>query len=128
MFAAACVSAAGIWCELPTIETYEVSVGGDKVKVSFKLTNEGAMAADEVVQLYVHRIDSAVEWPEKELKAFQRVSLNAGESKKVTLEIPFDDLRYWNEATNAWDLEHGKLQLLLGAASDDIRQTAEVTF
>jgi beta-glucosidase len=37
------------------------------------------------------------------------------------------DLRYWNEATNAWDLEHGKLQLLLGAASDDIRETAEVT-
>ena len=106
----------------------KASVGGDKVKVSFKLTNEGAMAADEVVQLYVHRIDSAVEWPEKELKAFRRVSLNAGESKKVTLEIPFDDLRYWNEATNAWDLEHGKLQLLLGAASDDIRQTAEVTF
>ena len=85
------------------------------------------MEADEVVQLYVHRVDSSVEWPEKELKAFKRVSLKAGDSKKVTLEIPFEDLRYWNEATNAWDLEHGKLQLLLGAASDDIRLTAEVT-
>jgi len=105
----------------------KASVGGNKVKVTFQLTNEGGMPADEVVQLYVHRIDSAVEWPDKELKAFHRISLLPGESKKVTLEIPFEELRYWNEATNAWDLEHGKLQLLLGAASDDIRQTAEVT-
>jgi hypothetical protein len=37
------------------------------------------------------------------------------------------DLRYWNEETNAWDLEHGKLQILVGSASDDIRTTADVT-
>ena len=102
-------------------------VGKDAVQVSFKLENEGSMPADEVVQLYVTRVDSKVEWPAKELKAFQRVSLNAGETKVVNLEIPMKDLRYWNEATNAWDLEHGKLQLLLGSASDDIRETAEVT-
>ena len=108
-------------------EGIKASVSGNKVKVAFQLINEGDMDADEVVQLYVHRIGATVEWPEKELKAFKRVSLQAGERKKVVLEIPFDDLRYWNEATNAWDLEHGQLQLLLGAASDDIRQTAEVT-
>ena len=101
--------------------------GKDAVNVSFTLTNEGAMPADEVVQLYVHRVDAKVEWPAKELKAFQRVSLGAGESKTVTLEIPVKDLRYWNEATSAWDLEHGQLQLLLGSASDDIRQTAGVS-
>ena len=105
----------------------KASVGGNKVKVTFQLANEGGMPADEVVQLYVHRVDASVEWPDKELKAFHRVSLLPGERKKVTLEIPFEDLRYWNEATNAWDLEHGRLQLLLGAASDDIRQKAEVT-
>lgn len=102
-------------------------VGKDAVLVRFKLENEGSMPADEVVQLYVHRIDSKVEWPAKELKAFQRVSLRAGETKVVNLEIPLKELRYWNEATNTWDLEHGKLQLLLGSASDDIRETAEVT-
>ena len=85
------------------------------------------MPADEVVQLYVTRVGSAVEWPEKELKAFSRVSLKAGESRKVTMEIPLKNLRYWNEAKNGWDLEHGKLQLLLGSASDDIRQSAEVS-
>ncbi len=108
-------------------EDLKAVVGKDAVQVSFKLENEGSMPADEVVQLYVHRIDSKVEWPAKELKAFQRVSLRAGETKVVNLEIPLKELRYWNEATNAWDLEHGKLQLLLGSASDDIRETAEVT-
>ena len=99
----------------------------DVVKVTFNLTNKGGMAADEVVQLYVSRPEATVEWPTKELKAFDRVTLAAGETKTVTLEIPVKDLRYWNVDKNAWDLEHGKLVLLLGAASDDIRQKAEVT-
>ena len=97
------------------------------VKVSFELTNNGKMAADEVVQLYVHRVDATVEWPYKELKAFQRVSLQAGETKTVTLEVPVDDLRYWNVDKNAWDLEHGQLEVLVGSASDDIRQKAGVS-
>jgi beta-glucosidase len=97
------------------------------VKVTFTLTNKGGMTADEVVQLYVARPEATVEWPAKELKAFDRVTLGAGETKTVTLEIPVKDLRYWNVDKNAWDLEHGKLVLLLGAASDDIRQQAEVT-
>ena len=100
--------------------------GSKGVKVSFKLKNEGEMPADEVVQLYVRRVDSAVEWPAKELKAFKRVSLGAGETKTVSLEIKLDDLRYWDVENNCWALEHGKLELLLGSASDDIRQTAEV--
>ena len=99
----------------------------DVVKVTFQLTNKGAMAADEVVQLYVAHPDATVEWPAKDLKAFDRVTLAACETKTVTLEIPVKDLRYWNVDKNAWDLEHGKLVLLLGAASDDIRQQAEVT-
>ena len=102
------------------------SVAKDAVKVSFDLTNEGDMDADEVVQLYVQRIDGKVEWPQKELKAFSRVSLKAGETRTVTLEIPMKDLRYWNVEKNAWDLEHCRARLLLGAASDDIRQQAEV--
>ena len=105
----------------------KAKAGAKSVKVRFSLKNEGSMPADEVVQLYVHRMDSSVEWPQKELKAFKRVSLKAGERKTVRLEIGLDDLRYWNEETDAWTLEHGKLELLLGAASDDIRQTVETT-
>ncbi|MBP5487627.1 MAG: glycoside hydrolase family 3 C-terminal domain-containing protein [Bacteroidales bacterium] len=105
----------------------KVKAGKETVKAVFTLKNEGSMPADEVVQLYVHRVDSSVEWPVKELKAFTRVSLGAGEGKKVSLEIPVKDLRFWNENSNSWDLEHGKLQVLVGSASDDIRLTAEVT-
>ena len=102
-----------------------VSAKKKAVKVTFDLTNNGSMPADEVVQLYVRRIGSKVEWPAKELKAFDRISLGAGETKTVTLEIPVDDLRYWNVDTDSWTLEHGQLELLLGSASDDIRQKAE---
>ena len=102
-----------------------VSAKKKAVKVTFGLTNNGSMPAEEVVQLYVRRIGSKVEWPAKELKAFDRISLGAGETKTVTLEIPVDDLRYWNVDTNSWTLEHGQLELLLGSASDDIRQKAE---
>lgn len=105
----------------------KASAKKDVVKVTFNLTNKGGMTADEVVQLYVARPEATVEWPAKELKAFDRVTLAAGETKTVTLEIPVKDLRYWNVDKNAWDLEHGKLVLLVGAASDDIRQQAEVT-
>ena len=100
--------------------------GKKAVTASFTLRNDGDMEADEVVKLYVHRPDATVEWPSKELKAFQRVSLKAGETRTVKLEIPLKDLRYWNIEKNAWDLEHGTLQLLLGSASDDIRQSADV--
>ena len=55
------------------------------------------------------------------------MSLKAGERRKVILEIPLDELRYWNGTKDTWELEHGKLQLLLGAASDDIRRTADIT-
>ncbi|MCR4844353.1 MAG: glycoside hydrolase family 3 C-terminal domain-containing protein [Bacteroidales bacterium] len=102
------------------------SAGKDAVKVTFTVKNEGAMPAEEVAQLYVSRPEATVEWPAKELKAFQRISLAAGETKTVTLTVPVKDLRYWNEAVNAWDLEHGKLQILVGAASNDIRSTVEV--
>ena len=97
-----------------------------EVSVSFVLTNEGTMEADEVAQVYVHRVNSSVEWPVKELKAYKRVTLKAGESRKLTLSIPMDDLRYWDENASAWKLEKGQLQLLVGSASDDIRLKTNV--
>ena len=98
----------------------------DVIKVKFKLGNTGSMPAEEVAQLYVRRVDGKVSWPVKELKAFRRVVLAAGETKTVTLEIPVSELRYWNEAAGDWALEHGSIELLLGSASDDIRQTLTV--
>ena len=105
----------------------KASYGADDViKVKFRLGNQGSMPAEEVAQLYVHRVDGQVSWPVKELKAFRRVALAAGETKTVTLDIPVSELRYWDEAANDWALEHGTVELLLGSASDDIRQTVTV--
>ena len=97
----------------------------DKFMVTFNLKNAGDMEADEVVQLYVRRKDSKVERPLKELEAFDRIALKAGETKKVTLEFPASELAHWDTDTNDWVLEPGKIEILVGSASDDIRQTIE---
>ena len=97
----------------------------DKFMVTFNLKNTGDMEADEVVQLYVRRKDSKVERPLKELEAFDRIALKAGETKKVTLEFPASELAHWDTDTNDWVLEPGKIEILVGSASDDIRQTIE---
>ena len=97
----------------------------DRFLVTFELKNTGKMEADEVVQLYVRRIDSKVERPFKELKAFDRITLKAGEAKKVTLEFSASELAHWDIDTNGWVLEPGKIEILVGSASDDIRQRIE---
>ena len=95
----------------------------DKIQVSFDLKNLGDMEADEVPQLYVKRLDSKVERAEKELEAFERVALKAGETKNVTLEFPLSELAHWDNETNGWVLEPGKIEILVGSASNDIRQS-----
>lgn len=97
----------------------------DKIQVSFDLKNLGDMEADEVAQLYVKRLDSKVERAEKELEAFERVALKAGETKKVTLEFPVSELAHWDNETNGWVLEPGKIEILVGSASNDIRQSIQ---
>ena len=95
-------------------------------KVTFTLTNTGSVAGAEIAQLYVAKPDAAVFRPAKELKGFTKVQLEAGESKTVT--IPLDDkaFRYWNVATDRWEVEGGSYQLLVGANVQDIRLTAEI--
>lgn len=97
----------------------------DKIQVSFDLKNLGDMEADEVAQLYVKRLDSKVERAEKELEAFERVALKAGETKNVTLEFPLSELAHWDNETNGWVLEPGNIEILVGSASNDIRQSIQ---
>lgn len=86
----------------------------------------GGQAGAEIAQLYVAKADAAVFRPEKELKGFAKVFLQAGECKTVT--IPLDDkaFRYWNVKTDRWETEGGSYQLLVGASVQDIRLRAEV--
>lgn len=98
----------------------------DADKVTFTITNTGSRAGAEIAQLYVAKADAAVFRPEKELKGFVKVFLQAGERKTVT--IPLDDkaFRYWNVKTDRWETEGGSYQLLVGASVQDIRLRAEV--
>jgi len=104
-------------------EKYEKN---DVISISVELKNSGKMLADEVVQVYIHRINSSVEWPQKELKAFSRVTLNPNENKTVKLEIALERLRFWNEKSHKWDDDLCKIELLVGASAGDIKLKKEV--
>jgi len=99
----------------------------DMISLTLELKNTGSATADEVVQAYVHRINPSVEWPAKELKAFSRVTLSPGESRRVTLEIPVRSLQYWDEKLQAWKDDLCHIELQVGASAGDIRLRKEVT-
>jgi beta-glucosidase len=99
----------------------------DVIRVTIELKNRGKMTADEVVQLYVHRVDPSVEWPEKELKAFARNTLRPGESRTVRLEVPAASLRYWNEGTRTWNDDPCMIELRVGPSAGDIRLKKRVS-
>ena len=98
----------------------------DVIEVSFDITNKGSMDADEVAQVYVTRLDAKVEWPVKELKGFKRTTITAGQTQRVTVEIPVESLRYWDVETDSWMLENGNIEILVGGASDNISLKTQV--
>jgi beta-glucosidase len=99
----------------PTIQA------GVPVIVNVDVTNTGKMTGDEVVQLYVQHFNSAVTRPKKELKGFQRVTLQPGEMKTVQIMLDPANLRYWNEEEHRWILEKDKIKVMIGCSSDDIK-------
>ena len=113
--------------EYSDLKTNKETYGkNDVIRLTFLLENTGAAAADEVAQAYVHRIDPSVEWPFKELKAFSRVPLNPGESKRIQLEIPVKNLQYWNETNHAWEDDPCRIEILVGASAGEIRLEKEI--
>ncbi len=89
--------------------------------VSFTVTNTGDREGDEISQLYLSLPGAKIFRPAMELKGFARTSLKPGETQKVT--IPFDEysFRYFNVYTNAFEVEGGTYEILVGASSEDIR-------
>ena len=96
-----------------------------RIGVSADVTNTGSRPGAEVVQLYIGDEQSSLPRPVKELKGFQKVSLNPGQTQTVTFEITPDMLRYYDDAKGAWVAEPGAFTACVGAASDDIRGTVE---
>ena len=97
----------------------------DMLNVSFTLKNTGAVDGAEVVQLYSSKPLSCVTRVPKELKAFKKVHLKAGEETVVTIVLPYRDLAYYNPALHDWVVETGDYQLHLASSSQDIRLTLD---
>jgi beta-glucosidase len=89
------------------------------VGVYFTVKNTGSRAGDEVAQLYVTHIGSRVQRPLKELKAFARVSLRAGESREIGLLLKASDLAYWDVSAQRFQVEQDRIKVTVGGSSDD---------
>ncbi len=104
----------------PALEAEE-----DAVTVSCDVTNTGEMDGAEVVQLYLHSYNCEVVRPLKELKAYSRVSLRSGETKRVSLTLTKEAFRYYNAAME-YGLYRGCHRLLVGTSSEEIAATFDV--
>jgi len=99
---------------------------GETAGITVNIKNTGSMAGDEVVQIYVNYPDSKVGQPMKALKGFKRVNIKAGETIPVTISVKSDDLKYWDVDKHAFVLEKGKVTVMIGASSSDIRLNGEL--
>ncbi len=98
----------------------------DTLTVSVDVTNTGALAGKEAVQVYVRDVQSKTSRPEKELKAFRKVMLQPGETQTVTFSLDREAFWYFDTARNGWAVEPGIFEIWVGASSRDIRLKAQV--
>jgi beta-glucosidase len=90
---------------------------GATASVSVGVANTGAVAGDEVVQLYVHQKAGSDSRPMRELKGFRRVSLEPGETQTVTFPLGPDELRYWSTSQRQWVQEGEAFDVWVGSDS-----------
>ena len=98
-----------------------------KLTFNVDVTNTGNRPGMDVVQLYISDVKCSVDRPVKELKAFQKVSLNPGETKTVTLTTDKRALSFWDEESGDWKAEPGDFMVLAGDASDNLPCKVKVT-
>ncbi len=102
---------------------------GDDIAVTVPVKNTGSVAGKEVVQLYVGEDRPTLLRPQKELKAFQKVLIQPGETQSVTLRLtPSEDFAFYDESSRSWQANRGTYTLYIGASSGDIRQQLKFIF
>ncbi len=99
----------------------------DTLTVSLKVKNVGERAGAEVVQLYVADKEATIYRPEKELRDFAKVTLEAGEEKEVTFNLSKRAFAFFNVNTHDWCVESGEFEIMLASSSRDIRLSATVS-
>ena len=100
----------------------------DQLTITVPVTNTGSRAGAETVQLYISDKKCSVDRPVKELKAFQKVFLQPGESRDVTLTIGRDALSFYDESKSQWTAEPGDFEALIGTSSDQISNKVVFTY
>ena len=108
----------------PILADRVISVDGS-TSVSVTVTNTGKVTGDEVVQLYIRDLVSSVTRPVKELKGFQRITLQPDETQTVSLPITSDSLAFWN-LRKEYVVEPGDFSVMVGPSSIDL-QTVRLT-
>lgn len=99
---------------------------GETLTLSVDVQNIGNLDGEEVIQLYVSYPQSKIVRPIKQLKAFKREMIDKGKTKTIPLELDIRELMYWDEEKQDFILEKGKVNIFIGASSDDIRLTKQI--
>lgn len=94
--------------------------------MTFTVKNTGKVSGAEVAQVYVKQEKSALPRPEKELKGFEKVYLQPGQQKVITVTLNNDAFSYYNDVKNEWVTEAGMFDILVGGSSRDIKLQGKV--
>lgn len=116
----------GFGLSYTTFEYSDLVVLPDCVKC--KITNKGQRAGYEIVQLYISQVDAKIFRPEKELKGFEKIYLESGESKEITIFFEEHTFAYFHVQLNKWVVDKGQYQILIGASSRDIRLSTTIEY
>lgn len=98
----------------------------ETIKISFTLKNTGKVDGAEAVQVYASQPKASVMRPAKELKAFQKVFLKAGETQTVALEVKVKDMAFYNEKSMSWTVEPGEFVLRNAASAADVKSSVSI--
>jgi len=99
---------------------------GDPWQVTVTVSNTGARAGKEVVQLYIHDLKSTLPRPPKELKGFRKVSLEPGEEREVVFDLDERSLAFYDPYAARWTVEPGEFEIMVGSSSRDIRAIGKI--
>ena len=108
-----------------TIQQDRVNIEDGSVVLSVKLENSGSREGSEVVQVYVRDVQASLVRPVKELKAFQRVTLQPKQRAVISFSIPVDMLNFTNKDDQRM-VEPGQFEIMVGASSSDIKLTGKI--
>ena len=98
----------------------------ETIKISFTLKNTGKVDGAEAVQVYASQPKASVMRPAKELKAFTKVFLKAGETQTVSLEVKVKDMAFYNEKSMSWTVEPGEFVLRNAASAADVKSSVSI--